>query len=411
MLKAVEDISQTKKRLKIEVPQSAIEKEFADAFGRLRAKVKLPGFRQGKAPVDLLERRFGKEVESEVLEKVVSESYREALKEAGIIPVATPVFEEGVDFKRDTPLSMTLTVEIMPTLQTPVYEGMTVKDIPVAVSEEDIEGTLKRLRADKTPYEPSEEGLSAGDIAVIDIRDGALEFNDQLVRIGDKIFPSALSAGLSGKKKGDTANLKVSFPEGFHITGLAGKEADISASVKEVKKPNPPALDGEFAKDVGFDSLDALKGHIREELLKAKTDAVRRIQKAEAMKKVVEANEFEVPGSLLERELAHLLAETRQEGKEGADALREKLRPSAERNVRAGLLLEAIGRKEAIEVSEEELKGELRTLGGKLRLSPENVMKYFIAKDGSLDGLRHMLFEEKVLKLLLEKAIIEKEGK
>src|SRR5512135_1926550 len=134
MIKTVEDIGATKKRLKIEIPAEVIEKEIRDSIEKLRRKTTIPGFRTGKAPIDLIEKRFGKEIESDVLERVIPQGYIEALREANITPVANPVLEEKSDFKRRQPISMTLTVEVMPHIENLNYEDIPLKDIPVAVS-------------------------------------------------------------------------------------------------------------------------------------------------------------------------------------------------------------------------------------------------------------------------------------
>lgn len=418
MLKAVEHISETKKRLKIEVLPDIIDKEVNTALEKLRQRVKLPGFRQGKAPLSLIEKRFGKEAEADAFERLISDSYRNALKEANIIPVSQPVFEESIDFKRNNPLSMTLTVEVRPTLNSLKYEGIKVKDIPVNVEEADIEGTLKRLQEEKTVYEPSEEEIKVGDIVVIDLKEvggGTATLNDQMIRVGDEFFPHEISNSLIGKKKVDEISLTAKFPEVFPIRELAGKNSELMVMIKEVKKAHPPSLDEEFAKDVGFDSLSALRSHIEDEILKAKKDTKEKILKAEIMKRIIEENEFPAPESLVEKEFEDLMANAQLKGqlpnlqdRQEEQALKEKLREDAIRNIKAELLINIIGEKEGIQVEDEEVKREISSLAERLRLSPENVVKYFVSRDGSMEGLRHSIFEEKVLDLLLKKAIIEK---
>ncbi|MBI4822708.1 MAG: trigger factor [Nitrospirae bacterium] len=409
MLKTVEDISKTKKRLKIEIPAETIEKEIGSTLQRLRQEVKIPGFRQGKAPISLLEKRFGKKAEADALEKIISDSYSTALKEANITPVTNPVIEEGGEFKRKTPLSITLTVEVRPRLETLRYEGINVKDISVDVSNEDIEATLKRLQEEKAVYEPSDAGIMPGDITVFDIKTETFSLDDHMFKVGTEFFPSEFSEGLRDKRKGDEFSLNASFPEVFHIDELKGKSLALNVFIKEVKKPTLPSIDDELAKDIGFDSLDALKSHIFEELMRSKKDAVAKILKAEVLKKVIEENEFEVPESLLHTELMHLKERARLKGNLVDEVSDDELTSVAQRNIKALLIIDMIGDKEAITVSEDEIKKELKALSMRLRLSPENVIKYFVTRDGSLEGLRHSMFEEKVLNLLLEKAIIGKE--
>ncbi|MDP2168432.1 MAG: trigger factor [Thermodesulfovibrionales bacterium] len=425
MLKTIEDISQTKKRLKIEIPSDVVEKEIGSALQSVRQRVKLPGFRQGKVPIALIEKRFGKEVEADAIEKLISSSYATALKEADITPVSSPVMEENFEFKRQSPLSMTLTVEVRPKVEGLKYEGIKVRDIPVDVPDDDVEKTLKRLQAEKAVYEPSDKEMTEGDVAIIDLKGAAspgesgaapgeteagLQISEQLFKVGSDYFPPEISEGLKGRKKGDEFSLKADFPEGFHINELAGRKLELTVFVKEVKKANLPDMDDELAKDLGMDSMDALRGHIKEELLKAKKNAVAKMLKAEVVKNIINETAFEAPESLVGHELSQLMDNARLSGAMAGvenDTLKKELRPAAERNIKAALLIEIIGEKEGVTVTEDELKKEILSLSGRLRMSPENVMKYFITRDGSIEGLRRSVIEEKVLNLLLEKAEIE----
>lgn len=410
----MEDLSTTKKRLSIEIPPEAIENEIKSALDSLRKRTKLPGFRQGKAPMALIEKRFGKDVEAEALDKVIPAFYSEALKEADIKPVAQPSLEGGLDFRRNNPLSLTITVEVRPKIEKLEYEGIKVKDIPVSVEDKDVEDTLERLRQDKASYEPSEEPVKDGDLVVMDyeIKQDGKAFRDQVFQVGSEAMPTGFSDRLVGMKKGEDSEFSVTFPGDFRIEELAGKDAELKVSVKEIKKIILPALDDEFAKDLELDDLDSLKKHIRERIEESKKKAVADMTKAEIMKKLLEAHEFEAPESLVEEELGHRVAQAKAQGAQQDDeTLRKELRPDAERHIKASLLVQVIGEKEDIDVSEEDLKQRVVALSGRFGLSPENVMKYYISRDGSLEGLRHSVYEEKVLDRLLERAEVEKEEK
>jgi trigger factor len=414
MLKSVEDISATKKRLNIEIPSDAIENEIKTSLDLLRRKTKIPGFRPGKAPVALLEKRYGKDVEAEAMEKLIPSFYSEAVKEADITPVTQPAIEGGVDFKRNAPLSLTVTVEVRPRVETLSYEGIEVKEIPVTVSDEDVEKTLERLREDRASYEPSAEPVADGDLLVLDYTAGEDRepVKDYVFKVGSPAMPETFSTGLVGAKKSEPVTFEMEFPGDFAVEGLAGKKENITATVKEVKKVSLPALDDEFAKDLDFDDLAALRMHIREKLEESQGNSVANMMKAEIVKKILESHEFEAPAALVDAELAHLVASARAQGREDepGDELKEGFRPDAERNIRASLLLQMIGEKEGTDVTEDDLKEKLVSLSGQFGLSPENVMKYYISRDGSLEGLRNSVFEDKVLDLLLERAHIQKEA-
>jgi trigger factor len=411
MLKTLEDISATRKRLHIEIPSDAIEDEIKNSLNRLRANTRIPGFRQGKAPLALIEKRFGKDAESEAVEKAVPKFYSRALKEADITPVVQPVIEGSLEFKRETPLNFTVVVEVMPRLETLSYEEITVKEIPLEVTDSDLETTIARLREEKAVYEPSGEPVADGDLVVMDyeVREDGKSYKDEVFKVGSDVMPESFSKNLIGLKKSGEAEFDVTFPDDHHSKEMAGREVGFEVTIKDIKKVTLPAIDDEFAKDLGYDNMEALREKIKERLEKSKEDTVARMLKAEVLKKALEDNEFEAPESLVEAELGHALNEAKAKGRKDSDeVLREELRPAAERQIRASLLLQIIGEKEGIEVGEEDMTKKISQLSTQINLTPENVMKYYVARDGSLEGLRQSLMEDKVLDLLLERAVVEK---
>jgi trigger factor len=413
MLKNVESISATKKRIHIEVPGEAMEGEIQSSLNALRQKSRLPGFRPGKAPMGLIEKRYGKDVESQAVEKMVPEYYSRALEEAELTPVSAPVIEGGMEYKRNGPLSFSVTVEVMPEIKDLHYEGVKVTDLPREVSEEDMDKTLQKLRRERASYEPSEEPAGQGDMVVMDYETVGEEEGsrgtDEVFEVGSGQLPPEFSENVTGKKKGETVEFDVAFPEEHPAEEPAGGTQRFRVTLKEVKNVRLPELDDEFAKDMDFDDLAKLREHVRERLEKSKNEQVDNILKAEVLKKVIGAHEPEAPESLLKQELDHLVARARAQGRreDSEEALREELRPEAERQVRASLLLRVIGKKEGVEVAEEDVKNRVVELAMRLHLTPENVVKYYVSRDGSLEGLKDSIFEEKVLDILLKRAEVE----
>lgn len=416
MLKAVEDITATKKRLTIEIPADAIEKEIRESFEKLRRKTTLPGFRTGKAPMELIEKRFGRDVEQDVLDRIVPRGYVAALKEADIRPVANPMLEEKFDFKRNQPLSMTLTVEIMPKIENLNYENIAVKDIPVSVSDEEILSVLRRQQEEKATYEPSGGPVDMNDLVVLDYTAQGEEVaaRDQVFKVGGSMFPEDFSRNLTGKAKGDEMVIETTFPADHPSGKVAGKHLFLNVTVKDIKKIHLPAIDDELAKDTGFGNLEEMKKRISEEIDRAKKNEVAKIQKAEIVKKLIESHDFPVPDSLVENEVAALasaaLAGRRQQTADEKDmeALKQEMRPDAVRNVKASVLIETIGKDLGVSVTDDEMKNAVVSLAQRLQVSPEKIMKFYVSRDGSLDGLKNSIFEDKVLDLILSKAAVEK---
>lgn len=411
MLKAREDVSATRKRLTIEIPADAIEVEIRKGLQEAQRQAKIPGFRPGKAPLNLIEKKFGRNVEADVLEKLVPHYYSDALKEAGIKPVSKPVMEEQFDFRRNEPLTMTVMVDIMPSVENLTYEGVKVKEVPVEVKDEDVEGALKTVAEERATYESSDEPVQTGDLVTIDytVEGEEQEATDAVLKVGSGPYPQDFFEGLIGKRKGDEAEIEASFPEEMQ-SPFAGRKPRFSIKIKEVKKRRLPAIDDEFAKDMGFESLEQLKGKVRENMLSAKSRSADMAKQREILDRLLESHTFEVPESMLQAEISLLINDIRAGGKDtrSDEELRAELEPHAVKSARASLLLDIIGEKEGVTVSDEELKAEILNLAQRYYISPENVIKYYITKDGSLEGVRHALFEKKVLDLLLSKATVEK---
>ncbi len=421
MLKTIEEVSSTKKRLKIEIPSQTIEKEISLSLEKLRQRTRIAGFRVGKAPLNLIEKKYGKEVEGEVLQKLIPKVYSETIREAHLKPVDNPVFEEMGDFKRQEPFNMTLLVEVMPGIEELNYTGVKVNDVETEVSEPDVEDVLGRVREEKAVFEPSEEPLAEGDIAILDytVEGEEKKFEAHVFKVGGPTMPADFSRGLTGRKKGETFDITVNFPEDYPVKETAGREVLFHITLKDTKKVKLPELDDELAKDLGHTNFEELKTHIKAEVQKSKKLVARKMQKAEIMKKLIESHTFDAPEGLVEKELTGMVEEAAaQKGAGTAEAgapdeavlqaLRSSLRENAVRNVKASLLLEMIGEREKVEVSEDDMKQRITQIAQRLSIAPENVIKYYVSRHGSLDSLRHAVFEEKVLDLLLEKAQFEK---
>ncbi|OHE59777.1 MAG: trigger factor [Thermodesulfovibrio sp. RBG_19FT_COMBO_42_12] len=438
MLKSVEDIDTTKKRLRIEIPSDVIEKEIGNSLEKVRQKAKIPGFRPGRAPINLIERRFGKEVEAEVLDKIIPEYYSKALKEAELMPVTTPVFDEKIDFKRNNPINLSLTVEVMPKIENLSYENIKVEDIPVSVDDAEVEDYLKKLQGEKAIYEVSEKEIDTDDLVSFEYVDAkiageenAAALKEQISKMGNEILPPDIMEKMIGKKKDDIVEFTTTFNGDCKSKELAGKTIDMKVAIKEIKKKNLPEIDDEFAKDLGFENIPEMKEKIKEKIFAVKKEHIVRIQKAIIVNKILEAHSFEAPETLVRRELESLMMHeslSQREAKETTsiagspeeekvvasrsqedlEKLQTELKDKALKNVQASLIIDAIGQKEGITVTDDEVNERISLVAQKLSATPEAVKNFYHYKEGSLEGLRHSIYEDKVMDMLLSKAVIEK---
>ncbi len=412
----VEDINSTKKRIKIEIPTEDIERKIKDSLEKARQKAKIPGFRQGKAPLNIVEKHFGKDAESDAIEEIVPEFYRMALKEADIVPVAQPVLEGEIKFQRNNPLAFALTVEIRPKIDNLNYKNVKIKGIEITVPDSDIETALKRLQESRAVYEAADKPAEKDDLVTVDLdikyEDKTISEKDQALKIGTPGLLKEISEAIEGKKAGETAEAETTFPSNFHIKELAGKKALVSCVVKNVKKKSLPVIDDELVKDLGYETVEALKAGLKSDIEKAKKDNAVRMQKEELIEKIVESHEFDIPESVLKKETAALVYEekTIKKSDKKTEELEIELRPKAIKAAKALLLISAIGDKEGIDVTDDELRGKILATAQSLGTTPEAIMKIYLEGTGSLEGLRYSIFKEKVLDMLYANAVIEKGG-
>jgi trigger factor len=432
----VEDITSTKKRLKIEIPLDIIEKEYKSSLNKVRQTAKIPGFRQGKVPVNLIEKKFGSNIKEDVLDRLVPDYYSKALKDAELVPVTMPTFESTLEIKRNEPLLFSLTVEVRPKISDFNYTGLKIDDIDTHLDDKEIEDTIKMIQEQKAMFDVVDREIKTDDLLVIDYvkldETGEKELSsnkDQVMNLGSNIAPKGILEAVVGKRKGDVVELDLPSFEG-NVEGVVteektGKGNLIRITIKEVKEKRLPEIDDEFAKDFGHESLEILRKKINEGLIITKKENAAKKQKEKLHDFLVESHDFDIPESLIERQLRNLVINKKLADKQSneltADAkagavseniddsgLAEKLRPQAMKNAKSAILLDMIAEKEGITVTEEELKARIVLLAQQFQATPEAVINFFVTKDGSLENLKYELRDEKVLDVVLSKAEIIK---
>lgn len=400
----VEDLSSTKKRIIIEVQAAEVEQEIQKSLNEVKKKTKMAGFRPGKAPMSLIEKRYRKGVETEVLERLIPDYYADAVKSANLSPLTQPVVERR-DYESRGDLKLVCSVEVRPTVEGLQYEGLPVKEITVDVQEDEVQGQLKRIAISKSTYAPVDRPLRVDDLIVADL--DVIEENkilaDQFIKVGSDMFPNDFYTPLLGLSRGESNTISLSFPDDFHNADFRGKTLTFKVMIKDVKDLSTPVLDDEFAKDVGFDNLDALVQNVREGLLDMKKDRALKTQKGELVKSLVEKYDFEVPEGVLQTELDSVVRQmkTYDTYKElPEELLREKFRDDAIQSVKSMVILDIIGEKENVKITEEELKNKLIQQAYAASVSPESLLQYYKTQEGALDMLKYTLFREKVVDII-----------
>ncbi|HUI67184.1 MAG TPA: trigger factor [Nitrospirota bacterium] len=418
---AVENISPVKKKLNIEIAPDSVIKEMDKAISDVAKKAKIPGFRPGKAPKAIVERHYGEEVRSEVMNRLISDSYLRALQEHSLNPVDVPEIDNVSSLAKGSPLTFTATVEVRPDIVLGIYDGIEVKEKEVTVSDDEVNQTIDRLREMYAQLEVVEgRPLEKNDTAIIDFEghregkpiDGA-KASDYMMALGTNALIPGFEDQLTGMNKGETREIKVTFPADYNKKDLADKDATFKVTLKEIKKKVLPELNDEFAKDIGGNkSVDELREGIKKDLEARKRDELASAQREELLSKLVDAHSFDVPPGMVERELqAMARQQATRMARQGRDVksfdianFREENKVLAEKRVRGLLILDAIADKEKVEVKEQEVSSALAMMARTSGQPVEAIKKYYESLDGGLDNLRTSLIQEKTLGLLLSRA-------
>ena len=415
--------SPIRKALAFEIESEVVEKEIEAQARDYAKKARVPGFRPGKIPPAVIKKRFRAQVMEDVAERIVNRVVFDELEGRGLHPVASP---QVTDLKMDEnqPMTFRAVFETLPVLEAPDYKGLRAKAKAVAVSTDDVDQELTRLREEAARFDPVEgRAAQTGDYAVLDLAwrsEGGKPGRDEnaLVEIGSKDNHDDFNAGLVGMNSGETRDIVVAYPADHPAEQLAGKTVNYTVTLKALKAKVVPAADDEFAKDLDFESLLALRGDIRERLQKMDERRLDRELKGQLVEALVERASFEVPQALVER---HMNARTEQAARnlamQGIDPskiemdwreYREKQREDSVKAAKADILLDEIARRAGIDATDEEVDAEVARLAERVRRSKE-ALRAQMEKEGDLSALRARIREEKTLDLVKADAILEHE--
>ena len=418
----VENISAVKKKMSIEVEPAAVSLELTKAVVKVSKKAQIPGFRPGKAPRDVVERHYGEDLKTEVLQQLVSEAYQKAMQEHDFIAVTLPQISDVSELSKDKVLTFTATVEVRPKIDLGVYTDIEVKNPPVTVTNEEVDETIGRLREMYSRLDVVEgQPLAKDHTAIIDFEGfhagrplPNAKATDFMLHLGTDALLPEFEDQLAGMQKGETKEVKVTFPADYSSKEMAGKDATFTVTLKEVKRKVLPELNDEFAKDIGeHKTVDELKIRIREDLEARKRSELAAQQKDELLAKLIDAHTFDVPEGLVEQELNFMVNQRslhlQREGidvSKGLDVaqFKEHNRALAEKRVKGIVILQDIADRESIQISDNDVSAAMASIARNTGQKLEQVFKYYETQEGGLDNLRESLLAQKTLAFLLSKA-------
>jgi trigger factor len=411
------------------VTPEQFEEAVNKAYLKAKNNINVQGFRKGKAPRHIIEKKYGKSIfYDDALDIAIQEVYPMAVKEHNLDVIDSPKvdivkFDEGED------IVLTAEVEVMPEVELPEYKGVEVEKTEIKVTDEDVERELKSIQEKNARIvEITDRPVQNGDFLTIDYAGfvGEEQFEggtaeNQSLEIGSNTFIPGFEEQLIGKNKGEEVQVNVTFPEEYHAENLKGKNAVFNVTIHEIKSKELPAIDDEFAKDVSeFDTLEELKNDTKTSLEQKAADQTKVANDNGVITKIVNDAKIDIPEVLIKREIDYLARNYEQQfrqqgfvGNEYDDIInnfvnqyKESAKAQAEFNVKAELVLEAIIKKENIEVTEDELKKEVNEVAKQYNVEEERLEAF---KESLLESsksyIQETLQKRKVIDMLVENAV------
>jgi trigger factor len=409
------------RRVTVTVPAERVKRTRSAVAQRLSGSVKLPGFRKGKIPSGMVEKRFGPAIEQETLDRTIQEAYREALEEKGLIPISQGTVE-NVQYEPGQDLTFDVHFEIQPEIVLENLSGFSVTRPAAVVTEEDVGAILERLRDERALWRPveGEERPDYADQVTVDIT--ALEAPEGPPKEGEepKSYRFAIGEGqaipdvedaIRTLTPGEEQSFTVRFPDDFPDEAQRGQEQHLRIKLNDVRRKELPELDDDLAKAVGdFEDLGALRERIRTDLAEDARQRAEGEVRGELLHNIVEANPFEIPGSMVERYLDHMTGHAHADGKarehhhspeeeERISQVRAALRPQAEAGLKRMIAVERIAELQGLRATQDEIDAKVEELASKHELSASEVWLQ-LEKSGQLETMEREITEEKVFDYL-----------
>ncbi|HWW03034.1 MAG TPA: trigger factor [Candidatus Acidoferrum sp.] len=426
----VENLAPCKKLVRVEVEVQKVDEAFDKVTKDFQRQASLPGFRPGKAPRDMVMRKYSKDIEGEVKSQLLSDSYKKAVEEQKLDVLGQPDIEE-IQFIRGQPFQFAATIETAPEFELPEYKGIPIKRETRSVTDEDVERALEALRQPRTTFTTVERPAQAGDIVVVNYTGtcegkpiteiaptakGLTEHKNFWVEIGAKAFIPGFDDQLLGAKAGEKRTVNVDFPADFVTPQLAGKKAVYETEVVEVKEKALPAIDDAFAKQYGAENLEKLRAGVRRDLENELSYKQNRDTRNQLVRSLLNRVNFELPESAVAHETRNVVYDLVQENakrgvsRETIEKQKEQIYSAAtqgaKERVKVAFLIQKIAEKEDIKVSQEEIAMRINHLAGLYQIPAEKFLKDLQKRNGLIE-IYDQVMNEKVLDLLQQNAKVE----
>ena len=407
----------------ITIPAAELAAKIDSEIKKVAPQVRMPGFRPGKVPANLVRKMHGEALHAQVVNDTIRESVDTLLRNEALRPAMQPEVGLNEDYAEGKDAAITVSLEVLPAIEAPSIDGLKLERLVVPVTDAQIDEALGNIASQNKSYKDAAKTKKAaeGDQLIIDFvgkLDG-VEFEggkaeDAALVLGSNTFIPGFEDSLVGVKTGQEKTITVTFPENYQADHLAGKEATFDITVKAVKTETETTLDEDFAKSLGLDSLEKLREIMKAQLEQQTAGLTRTQMKRALLDQLAAGHSFEVPGTMVEAEFQQIWAQLQQEAardENPADALKQiedekdEYRSIAERRVRLGLLLSEIGQANGVAVSQQEMSMLIQQAAMQYRAEDrERFVQYIQSEPMAAAQLRAPLYEDKVVDFLFDKA-------
>ena len=401
----------------VEIPVEEVNQALEEVYREIKKHAKIPGFRPGAAPQDLLEKYHGEHANDEALKRLIPSGYRQALLDQKIDAVGLPEISDVV-FEKNKNLSFKAKVEIRPAIKLKKYKGIKVKKEKISVSDQEIDDTVKRLQEIHARFEPIKEKrpVKQGDHAICDIEafiDGkpiSKKHENMWVEANKDASMLGMGEKLVGLNMGEVKEIDVELPDTYPDKKFAGKKALFKVHIKEIKEKIVPVLDNEFAKDLGKETLETVKEEVKEQLLEKKEANNKINMKNQILSKLLSEYDITVPPSMVKRQFEVLSKQLEEEllqrgmHKDSIDEKKKELdaelKGNAVNKVKLYFILDTISEKEDIKVEQSDLDARIEEIA-RLSNQPANTVRQYYEQNKLIPGLWEQIKEEKTIDMLL----------
>ncbi|MFP4572912.1 MAG: trigger factor [Desulfobacterales bacterium] len=422
----VEDVSDVKKKVHVEIPREKVSSKIDEAYKELKKTAKIKGYRPGKTPRSVLERHFKKDVHADVVNSLVQDSFADAIKEADLSVIETTDLD-APELDPESPYKYAATVELKPELPEIEFKGLKLKKTVYSIQETEIDSQIDRLRQHLAEYKPIDPPRPVQDKEYVTVDyegfiDGqpseAVAFTENSAfQIGSSGFPEEFDKAIIGMTPGEEKTVSVQFPEDYKDEQLAGIEVEFKVTLKELREQVLPAVDDDFAKNFGeFQTLDDLRAEIRKNLEQGYENRTNQELQEQIFQELLK-EDFEIPEVMVKYEMDGIIQDAEMKFAQSGvsmeqlgitrEHMEQQYRGLAEQQVRRHLLLSKIIEQEQLEVANEEIEAEYDKIAEATGQSKDMIKSYYRQNPEKHEGFRHALLEKKAIDLIINHAQTE----